>query len=55
MSSSARFTCGEMKDNKQMNELYGKFFKPPYPAKNDAPAEFRELAKKLLSKSPLSR
>jgi enamine deaminase RidA (YjgF/YER057c/UK114 family) len=24
----------QMKDNDQMNELYGKFFKPPYPARS---------------------
>ena len=24
----------EMKDDQQMNDLYGKFFKPPYPARS---------------------
>jgi enamine deaminase RidA (YjgF/YER057c/UK114 family) len=30
----------EMKDDKQMNELYGKFFKPPYPARTTLQQNF---------------
>jgi enamine deaminase RidA (YjgF/YER057c/UK114 family) len=30
----------EMKDDKQMNDLYGKFFKPPYPARTTLQQNF---------------
>ena len=30
----------QMKDNDQMNELYSKFFKPPYPARTTLQQNF---------------
>ena len=44
----------EMKDDKQMNDLYGKFFSPPIPRKPPS-SRISKLAKRLLSKSHSSR